>query len=65
MEELIVNNRPAVRINAEKIRETINGVLLNCNGEKKWFPKTAIKYEPEHKTVLIQEWLYKMKFSNG
>lgn len=59
-----VNGKPAVRINAtEKARSKNNlNVLLDCEGEEKWFPVSTVEIE-EGGTVKIQEWKYNLEFN--
>jgi hypothetical protein len=56
-----VNDKPAVKIFAKKIKETDKAILFNCEGDLEWFPKSAVKVINEQ-TILIQEWLYNQKF---
>ena len=62
---LLINDQPAVRITAFKIKETENAVLMNCEGDLVWFGKKYVQVEEAKKTMLIQQWLYDLKVKNG
>jgi len=56
-----VNDKPAVKIFAKKLKELDKAILFNCEGDQTWLPKSAIKII-DNETVLVQEWIYKQKF---
>lgn len=61
-ENLVVNDKPAVRIEAREIRRTEKAILLDCEGDEEWFPLSTDEIEDEE-TVLVQEWKYNAVFS--
>lgn len=60
---LIVNEKPAVKIFAKKIKELDKAILFNCEGDNVWLPKSAVKIVG-NETILLQEWIYKQKFTS-
>lgn len=60
---LTVNNQPAVKIFARKLKELDKSILFDCEGDKVWLPKSCIKVVTRE-TILIQEWMYKQKFKS-
>jgi len=64
MEEIRLNNVPAVRIAAKLIKQGPNTVLMDCEGDEVWFPKKHVQIE-EDGTMLIEEWLYNAKVRKG
>ena len=64
MDNLRLNDIPAVRIAAKLIKQGPNTVLMDCEGDEVWFPKKHIEIEKEQ-TMLIEEWLYNAKVSKG
>jgi translation initiation factor 2 alpha subunit (eIF-2alpha) len=64
MELYEVNGKPAIKIMAKVLarNQKNTAVLLDCEGDKKWFPLSVIKINSEQGTVLIQEWKYKQEF---
>lgn len=61
MINLSVKDKPAVKIFAKKIKEFDKAILFDCEGDKEWLPKSAIRII-DTETILIQEWLYNQKF---
>lgn len=59
------SNKNDITINAKLIRETDDGIFLDCEGDKVWFSKRHIKFDREEEAVTIPEWIYKQKFPNG
>jgi len=59
--ELLVNGKPAIRINATEITRTNMAVYLDCEGDEEWFPLSTVEIENDD-TVLIQEWKYNQIF---
>lgn len=57
-----VNEKPAIRIQAELIAETGKALFLNCEGDEKWIPKGVCRFNPAINTVDIQEWFYNKNF---
>lgn len=64
MEKLEVNGKAAVKIFATVEHETQSAYLLDCEGDKEWFPRSAVEVNKEEETALIQEWLYEQKFGS-
>lgn len=69
MEELILNDKPAVKIIGKKIREYKNcrgkvNILCDCEGDIVWFPSKHIQINNDN-TILIEEWLYNAKVAKG
>jgi len=64
MEDISVNDKPAIRIYAELVTETQGALLLDCEGDEKWIPKSVCRFNPAFNTVDIQEWWYKKEFEN-
>lgn len=62
--EVTFKGKPAYRIVAEEIKRTEKGILMNCEGDNKWFPLSWVKIEAEQKTMIVPEWLYKQNFKN-
>lgn len=61
MQVFSVNDKPAVKIFAKKLKELDKAILFDCEGDKTWLPKSAIKIIDKD-SILIQEWIYKQKF---
>jgi len=60
---LTLNEKPATKITAERIKQSEKAIYLDCEGDYEWFPKQYIKYNHEEKTVVIEDWLYNKKFN--
>ena len=56
-----VNDKPAYKILASKLKEFDKAILFDCEGDKVWLPKSCIKII-DRDSILIQDWLYKQKF---
>jgi len=61
MATLQINNQPAVKILARKLKELDRAILFDCEGDKVWLPKKCVKII-DNDTTLVQEWIYKQKF---
>lgn len=61
---LRLNDKPAVRIAATKIKNVGFCVLMDCEGDSVLFPDRYVKVE-EGGTMLIEEWLYNEKVKDG
>jgi hypothetical protein len=61
-----VNGKPAIRITGFFVKSKITpvAVLVNCDGDELWFPKSVVR-DNHNNSVDIQEWIYKQKFPNG
>lgn len=68
MENLRLNDKPAIRIAARRLRQFKRGgktsILFDCEGDQVWFPEAYIKEEVGG-TLLIEEWLYSRKVEEG
>lgn len=64
-EKLHVNGKSATKINARMVRSSVNAVLLNCEGDEEWFPRSTVEYDHKEHIALVQDWIYKQKFPNG
>ena len=60
-QQFLVNNQPAFKIYARQIKELDKAILFDCEGDFVWLPKSTIKIV-DSQTILIQEWIYKIKF---
>jgi hypothetical protein len=56
-----VNDNPAVKILAKKLKELDKAILFDCEGDQVWLPKSAIKII-DKESILVQEWIYNQKF---
>lgn len=56
-----VNNKPAVRIFAKKVKGLDKYILFDCEGDMVWLAKSAVKIV-DKESILVEEWLYKLKF---
>jgi hypothetical protein len=65
MDNLRINNTPAVKIKAELIRVYGKNILMDCEGDEVWFPKDRIEIDSAESTMLIEEWLYKAIVEEG
>lgn len=70
MENLRLNDKPAVRINARHIRDYKRAGgkqsrLFDCEGDEVWFPAQCVKIELGDKTILVEKWLYDKKVADG
>jgi hypothetical protein len=70
MDELRLNGKPAVRINAKHIRDYKGkggkiSKLFDCEGDEVWFPEQYVKIENGGNTLLIEQWLYDKKAEDG
>jgi hypothetical protein len=59
-----VNGKPAIKIKAKKLatNKANTAALFDCEGDKKWFPLSVVRYNSKDETLLIQEWKYKQEF---
>lgn len=70
MEQLRLNDKPAIRIEGtfikayKSIKTGKASVLCDCEGDEVWFPKQCISINPDG-TILVEEWLYKAKVEAG
>ena len=62
MEDLTINGKPAVKINAHKIMSTKEALYLKCEGDEVWMPKSQCEFNNQENTVLVSEWFYNNKF---
>jgi len=66
MEQLRLNNKPAIKIAGTLIRgyKSIKtgkaSILCDCEGDEVRFPKQYVKLNIDG-TILIEEWLYRAK----
>ena len=65
MENLVVNNQPAVKIKARLIKKYDRFGFYNCEGDKVSIANSCCEYNDKDKTLLIQEWLYNRLVSEG
>lgn len=65
MENLRINNHPAVKIKAEIIRVYGKSILMDCEGDEVWFPKDRVEINSSDGTMLVEEWLYIAKVREG
>jgi hypothetical protein len=70
MDELRLNGKPAVRINARHIRDYKRAggklsKLFDCEGDEVWFPDQCVKIEAGGSTLLVEQWLYNKKVEDG
>ncbi len=56
-----VNEKPAVKIFAKKIKELDKAILFDCEGDQVWLPKSSVKII-DKESILVQEWIYNQKF---
>ena len=63
MENLVVNDKPAVKIFGRKITATGQAYLFNCEGDQVWLPKSCVKIL-DKETILVEESMYKQKFES-
>lgn len=49
-------------IEAKLIRETESALLLDCEGDQNWFPKSQVKFDKEQNSLQAPDWLLKEKF---
>jgi hypothetical protein len=61
MNNLTLNDKPAVKIFAKQLVDGHKAILFDCEGDKIWLPKSCIK-KLGNDTILIEEWFYKQKF---
>ena len=64
MENLRLNNKPAIKITAYKMWDWGNSTLMNCESDQVYFPKKCIQIN-EDGTMLVEEWLYNAKVKEG
>jgi hypothetical protein len=66
--EIMVTNidgKPAVQVNAKVVHETEKAVLLDCDGDQKWFPKSTVRLDRANNLADIQTWIYDQQFPQG
>lgn len=51
-------------IEAELIMETDSAYHLDCEGDKAWFPKSQVKFNPIENELEAPVWLLREKFPN-
>lgn len=49
-------------IEADFMRETKNSLLLDCEGDVEWFPKSQVNFDREKKELEAPKWLLQEKF---
>lgn len=70
MEQLRLNNKPAIKIAGTLVRKFKAhntgkvSVLCDCEGDEVWFPAKCISINSDG-TILIEEWLYDAKIKAG
>jgi hypothetical protein len=64
MDVLNINGQKAIRITGSVKKETKKAYLIDCDGDREWFPRSAVRINDDG-TVDIQEWIYKLKFPKG
>lgn len=65
MSDIIVHDKPAVRVNAKFLEKRGKAIHLDLEGDKKWIPLSLCNFNEKNETVDIQEWFYKTIFPNG
>lgn len=63
MTNFFVDDKPAVKIFAKKLKELDKAILFDCEGDQVWLPKSCFRMI-DKETILIQEWMYNQKFDN-
>lgn len=53
-----------IKIDAEFVRETPKSILLDCEGDLEWFPKSKVKFDNETNTLELPKWIHREKFPN-
>lgn len=61
MSNFTLNDKPAVKMYAKKLKEIDKAILFDCEGDKVWLPKSCIKIV-SNEAILIEEWLFKQRF---
>jgi hypothetical protein len=51
-------------IEAEFIRETKTSMLMDCEGDPEWFPKSQVTFNAEKKELTLPIWLARKTFPN-
>ena len=59
---ILLNGKPAYKINATLLTQTDSALYLDFEGDRIWVPKKLCKYNAGEKTVIITDWFYKQKF---
>lgn len=65
MENLSVNDQPAIKIKAKRIQKMDNTSKYDCEGDKVWIANSCCIYNEKEHTLLIQEWLYNRMVKEG
>lgn len=53
-----------VIISATLVKETDKSLLLDCEGDQVWFPKSQVNFNDDKKELEAPRWLLKEKFPN-
>ena len=68
MDELRLNGKHAIKINARLIRSFSRkgktSQLFDCEGDEVWFPSEFVK-DNKDGTILVEKWLYDKKVEEG
>lgn len=66
-EQVLHDDKPAVKIDAVLIREAPSGksALYDCEGDEVWVPHSVSNYNPDQETLIIQEWFYNQLVEEG
>lgn len=51
-------------IEAKYVRESTKSILLDCEGDLEWFPKSQVKFDRENNSLEAPNWILKDKFPN-
>lgn len=62
-EEITLNGKPAVKIFATHVKTYDKMYLLDCEGDREFFPIKCVKLNREEGTAIIEEWIYNKKFN--
>ena len=56
--------RNGIIIEAVLIKELDKAWYLDCEGDKKWFPKSYCKFDADKNELEVPKWLLREKFPN-
>ena len=67
IEQVLFDDKPAVKIDAVFIREAKSGLssLYDCEGDEVWVPHSVSNYNPDQESLIIQEWFYDQLVEEG
>lgn len=65
MNDIVLNDKPAVKIFAERLVKWQPSSKYDCEGTVMWLRNDYTEYNEKEKTLIIEEWYYNGRFKDG